>query len=499
MKSGSRFCDDLPQGFARDVSFFLDNQRGGVIFAEELQVETPVYVKLKQTILDADPYPNLLNLIYCATGVSQDLMTVSAPPLSSIIAIIIAVMALLVSAFVSGSETAFFSLTPTTIDEIENETKRERIRHLVGNPERLLATILIANNFVNVTIVLLLNFAMNQFLQFNSAVWNFLFQSVILTFILLLFGEILPKLYTNDRNLKWALFACGGLTFLTRLFSPLSSLMTKSTVIVNKIITKKADRLSLDDLSHALEITAVDEVKDKNMLEEILKFGGKTVSDIMTSRVDITAVDRKCSFEELLDIVRESGYSRLPVYEENQDNIRGIVYAKDLLPHIGRKEDSFRWQTLLREPFFVPESRMIDDILEDFQKKKMHMAIVVDEYGGTQGLVTLEDVLEEIVGEINDEYDDDEKHYTRLSHDTYLFEGKTLLNDFYRVTGIDEDEFSGIDEDADTIAGLLLNVKHDFPKEKEVIEYGRCRFLVVSIDRHRIDKVKVRIVGNSPA
>lgn len=447
--------------------------------------------------MDADPYPSILNLINSAAPGMQSLITVSTPTLSSIITIILAVFALMVSAFVSGSETAFFSLTPSNIEEIENESKRERIRRLTGNPERLLATILIANNFVNVSIVLLLNFSMNQFLHFNSSVLNFIFQSVILTFILLLFGEILPKLYSNDRNLKWALFAVGGLTFLSHLFSPLSRLMSKSTVIVNKVVTKKAERLSLDDLSHALEITDVEEAKDKNMLEEILKFGGKTVSDIMTSRVDITAVDWDSKFGELLDIVKESGYSRLPVYVDNQDNIKGIIYAKDLLPHIGRADDGFNWQSLLRAPFFVPESRMIDDILEDFQKKKIHMAIVVDEYGGTQGLVTLEDVLEEIVGEINDEYDDDEKLYTRLANDTYLFEGKTLLNDFYRVTGLEENEFTGVDEDADTIAGLLLNIKHDFPKEKEVIDYGRCRFLIVSVVKHRIEKVKVRISGET--
>ena len=275
---------------------------------------------------------------------------------------------------------------------------------------------------------------------------------------------------------------------------PLTSLMTRSTVIVNRVVTKKEERLSLDDLSHALEITDVEEQKDKNMLEEILKFGGKTVSDVMTPRVDMTCVDWDMTFDQLLATVRESGYSRLPVYVDNQDNIKGIVYAKDLLPFVGKKDAAFKWQSLLRDAFFVPESRMIDDILEDFQKKKMHMAIVVDEYGGTQGVVTLEDVLEEIVGEINDEYDDDEKNYKRLSQDIYEFEGKTQLNDFYRITGLDDDEFADVDEDAETIAGLLLNIKHDFPQENELIEYGRCRFRVMAVERHRIEKVKVKIL-----
>ena len=285
---------------------------------------------------------------------------------------------------------------------------------------------------------------------------------------------------------------------MSRLLRPLTTLMTRSTVIVNRVVTKKEERLSLDDLSHALEITDVEEQKDKNMLEEILKFGGKTVSDVMTPRVDMTCVDWDMTFDQLLATVRESGYSRLPVYVDNQDNIKGIVYAKDLLPFVGKKDAAFKWQSLLRDAFFVPESRMIDDILEDFQKKKMHMAIVVDEYGGTQGVVTLEDVLEEIVGEINDEYDDDEKNYKRLSQDIYEFEGKTQLNDFYRITGLDDDEFADVDEDAETIAGLLLNIKHDFPQENELIEYGRCRFRVMAVERHRIEKVKVKILQDKP-
>lgn len=293
-------------------------------------------------------------------------------------------------------------------------------------------------------------------------------------------------------------FAVGGIGALSRLLRPLTTLMTRSTVIVNRVVTKKEERLSLDDLSHALEITDVEEQKDKNMLEEILKFGGKTVSDVMTPRVDMTCVDWDMTFDQLLATVRESGYSRLPVYVDNQDNIKGIVYAKDLLPFVGKKDAAFKWQSLLRDAFFVPESRMIDDILEDFQKKKMHMAIVVDEYGGTQGVVTLEDVLEEIVGEINDEYDDDEKNYKRLSQDIYEFEGKTQLNDFYRITGLDDDEFADVDEDAETIAGLLLNIKHDFPQENELIEYGRCRFRVMAVERHRIEKVKVKILQDKP-
>ncbi len=418
----------------------------------------------------------------------------NAPTVGSVIALLVACVALAVSAFVSGSETAFFSLSQTDIDDIDNDDKRTAVGQLLKEPEHLLATILITNNFVNVAIVLLLNFALTQILEISNAVVDFIVQSVLLTFILLLFGEILPKLYSNGHKLRWAVFAVGGLTALSRMLRPITSLMTRGTVIVNKMVAKRKEELSLDDLSHALEITDVEEQKDKSMLEEILKFGGKTVSDVMTPRIDMTCIDWDTTFDQLLAEVRESGYSRMPVYVDNQDNIKGIIYAKDLLPFIGKKDRAFKWQSLLRDAFFVPENRMIDDILDDFQKRKMHMAIVVDEYGGTQGLVTLEDVLEEIVGEINDEYDDDETTYKRLAQDIYEFEGKTQLNDFYRITGLDDDEFAEVGEDAETIAGLLLNIKQDFPEENELIEYGRCRFRVMAVERHRIEKVKVKIL-----
>lgn len=443
--------------------------------------------------MDADPYLNFLSIITCNIPSLQEAISFETPTLSSIIAIAVTLVAIFISAFISGSETSFFSLSQSDIDEIDSETKRNKIKSLIEKPEHFLATILITNNLVNVTIIMLLNFALSQIIIFRSALLDFIFQSVVLTFILLLFGEILPKLYANDRRIGWAKATVNGLTAVSALFSPLSKLMAKSTFIVNKVVTKKADALSLDDLSHALEITAVDEAKDKTMLKEILKFGGKTVSDVMTPRIDMEGIDYDTPFDELIDTIRESGYSRMPVYAENPDNIKGVIYAKDLLPFIGRSDNGFKWQKLLREPLFVPENRMIDDILEDFRTKKVHMAIVVDEYGGTQGLVTLEDVLEEIVGEINDEYDEEEKTFTRLSNDTFIFQGKTQLNDFFRVTGMEESEFEDVSEDAETIAGLLLNIKHDFPKEKELIEYGRCKFRILEVDRHRIESVKVRI------
>lgn len=291
--------------------------------------------------MDADPYLSILNLLCGITPqLGENLMTVHAPTLESVIALIIAVMSLMVSAFISGSETAFFSLTEADIESVDNDQKQERIRQLLAKPERLLATILIANNLVNVAIVVLCNFVMSQVFEFRVEWLDFLFQTVVLTFLLLLFGEILPKLYSNSHNVQWAKFAVNGIVFFSRLFGPASRLMAMSTSVVNRVVTKKSDNLSLDDLSHALEITDVEEGKEKDMLEGILKFGGKTVSDIMTPRMDITDVDWDSSFSDLMKLIQETGYSRIPVYVENQDNIKGFICAKDLLPYINRADDN---------------------------------------------------------------------------------------------------------------------------------------------------------------
>lgn len=443
--------------------------------------------------MDPDPLSSFLSNINLVIPAVQQL-TVNVPDTGSIIALSIAIIALSLSAFISGSEIAFFSLTTEDCEAISDNPKSTTIKDLLGKSEKLLATILIANNLVNVTIVILCNFVMSQVFHFESAFLSFLFQTVILTFLILLFGEILPKLYATNHNIKFALFATGGINFLCHLFSPLSRLMVRSTFIVNKLVTKRSDDISMDDLSQALEIANVKAEDEKELLEGILKFGGTTVTEIMKPRVDIEDINIKSDFNQVVDIVVNTGYSRLPVYDDNRDNIKGILYAKDLLPYIGKNDSSFKWQTLLREAYFVPETRMIDDLLEDFRKMQIHMAVVVDEFGGTQGIVTLEDVLEEIVGDINDEYDTEEKYYQKLPDNTYIFEGKTLLNDFYKVTGVDEKEFDNISEDAETLAGLLLSVKGDFPKEKESIVYGNCRFLVLEINKHRITAIKVKVI-----
>ncbi len=444
--------------------------------------------------MDIDPLPSPTSLLAMIMLAVNDFMEVHPPTTGSIIALICAVAALIISGFVSGSEISYFSLTPTQIEELDESPKGPVIRRFLAMPERLLATILIANNLVNVTIVILCNFAFSQIFIFHSGVLDFIFQSVILTFLILLFGEILPKLYANAYTVKWAKMATGGISAAIKLFFPISSMLVKSTSIVNRVVTKKADNISVDELSQALEITKMEEKGEKEMLEGILEFGDTTASEIMTPRVDMTDISLNSTFDQVMDVVLSSGFSRLPVYEGTEDNIKGVLYSRDLLPYIGKDIPDFEWQKLLREPYYVPESRMIDDLLEDFRRRHIHMAIVVDEFGGTQGLVTLEDVLEEIVGDINDEYDEEEATYKRLPDDTYVFEGKTLLNDFFRITGLDEENYADVTEDCDTLAGMLLAIKGDFPHAKESIVYDRCRFLVLAIERHRIASVRVKVM-----
>ena len=444
--------------------------------------------------MDPDPLSCCLSIISTALVAVKPLISVSAPSIGALVAVTVATLLLLISAFISGSEIAYFSITADDCENIDNEDTRHRVERLLSMPERLLATILISNNLVNVAIVILLNYFMTQFLVIESAVVDFIVQSVILTFLILLFGEIIPKLYASDNGVKFATFASSGLSVLFHLLSPLSRLMVRSSTFLNKMVTKHSDDISREDLSQALEISDVKSGDERELLQGILEFGGKTVAEIMRPRVDVVDIDYNSDFNEVIDIVITNGYSRMPVFANTPDNIRGILYSKDLLPYIGKTDANFNWQQLLREAYFVPETRMIDDLLEDFRKKKIHMAVVVDEYGCTQGIATLEDVLEEIVGDIDDEYDNEEKSYTKLTDDTFIFDGKTLLGDFCKITGVDEDEFDDRDEDADTIAGLLLNIKGDFLKEKEQIVCGRCRFTVLSVLKHRIATVRVKIM-----
>ena len=409
--------------------------------------------------------------------------------------IIFAVIFLGFSAFISASEIAFFSLSPQDINELEEERNPQDIliKSLLARSEYLLATILIANNLVNVAVVMLCTFFINNIIDFsNTPILGFIFQTIILTFLLLLFGEIMPKIYASHNALKFARKASHTLQILQKIFYPLGNFLVKSTQLINKHISHKNINISMNELSQALEMTKVDINEEKAMLEGIIKFGGKTVAEIMTSRIDMTDIDIKTNFKNLIKNIVENGYSRLPVYDGNEDNIKGIIYIKDLLPYLDRDEN-FHWQNLLRNPYFVPEMKMIDDLLEEFRSRKIHMAIVVDEFGGTSGIVTMEDILEEIVGEISDEYDEEEKQYTKIDNNTYIFEGKTLLNDFYKITGIPESDFVEISDEAETLAGLILEIKQDFPIAKEKINYGIYTFVVLEMNKRRIIKVKVKI------
>ena len=441
--------------------------------------------------MDPDPLSCLLSVLCTASG--HPLVTLNAPTGGSIIAIIVALLGLFLSAFNSGSEIAYFSLRPDDVDTIEDAHRRERVRELLANPEKLLATVLVGNNLVNIMIAIVLNYAMNQMFDFNSTVLDFIVQTVILTFLILLFGEVIPKLYATNFSVKFAALASAPLKAAVKLFSPLTALLVRSTSLVNKVVSTQTEEVSVDDLTRALEVSEVKNPDEKELLEGILSFADKTVSDIMRPRVDVVDIDQDDDFDQVVRKVIDTGYSRMPVYEETPDNIKGILYAKDLLPYIGTRDNTFKWQTLMRPAYFVPETRMLDDLLEDFRQKKMHMAIIVDEYGCTQGIATLEDVLEEIVGDINDEYDTEEKFYNRISKDTWLFDGKTLLSDFARVLDIDEEELGEHAEEAETIAGYLLDLKGEFLQEKEVMKYERFTFTVIKVVKHRIAKVKVTL------
>ena len=419
------------------------------------------------------------------------------PTTGVIIAAILAAVLLLMSAFASGSEIAFFSLSPSDVAELEDGKfgADKKIQNLRDDSERTLATILIANNFVNVTIIMLLNYVIAGVISFGerALLLQFLFTTVILTFLLLLFGEIMPKVYARQDPLKFCRRCVGGIMFARKLFWPIENILLKSGMMAEKIIQKENHVLSVDDLEQALELTDKNDIKDEqNMLKGIIRFGDETAKEVMTSRQNIIDLDIRSNYADVLKFIEDNNYSRIPVYQDNTDNIRGILYIKDLLPHL-TKSSNFRWQSLIRPPYFVPETKKIDDLLREFQENKVHIAIVVDEFGGTSGIVTLEDILEEIVGEINDEYDEEEKFYSKLNYNTFIFEGKTLLTDLCRILNVDDEEFEEVEGDADTLAGLLLEIKGDFPSIHEKIDYKNYTFEVMNVEERRISKIKVTV------
>lgn len=416
------------------------------------------------------------------------------PSVGVVLAACLAALLLVVSAFASGSEIAFFSLSPSDINEMDPERKPKdsAIQKLRDDNERTLATILVTNNFVNVTIIMLCNYVFGKVIDFGNAYWlQFLCITVLLTFLLLLFGEIMPKVLARQNPLAFCRRVVNGILFARKIFWPIETVLLKSRVIAERLLRNDTHVLSVDELEQALELTDKDEIRDeKSMLQGIIRFGDETVKEIMTSRKDVVDIDIKTPFSRVIKCIVENNYSRIPVYQDNSDNIRGVLYIKDLLLHIG-KPDTFRWQSLIRPPYFVPETKKVDDLLREFQDNRVHIAIVVDEFGGTSGIVTLEDVLEEIVGEIHDEYDEDDKMYKRVNSNTYIFEGKTPLSDFVKILDVSDDEFSEIEGEADTLAGLMLEMKGDFPEVHEKFEYDNFCFEIMEVSERRIASIKV--------
>lgn len=422
------------------------------------------------------------------------------PTTGAMVSIVLACILLVFSGYTSGFEIAFFSLSPSDLNELDEDKNDNdcKIILLRDDSERTLATILITNNLVNVTIIMLCNYFFGHVVDFGHAYWlQFVFITVLLTFLLLLFGEIMPKVYAGQHALVFCRFAAGGILRLSKFFRPLSAILLRSGMLAEKVVQKENHVLSVDDLEQALELTNENELKEeKNMLEGIVRFGDETAKEVMTSRQDVVDLDFQSSFSDVLKCIVENNYSRIPVCQGSVDNIRGILYIKDLLPHLS-KPATFRWQSLIRPPYFVPETKKIDDLLRDFQENKVHIAIVVDEFGGTSGIITLEDILEEIVGEINDEYDEEERSYTRINANTYIFEGKTLLSDFFKILDLDTETFEEVEGDADSLAGLFLEIKGDFPEPNEKIDYKNFTFTVTELDGHRLSKIKVVIHENS--
>ena len=412
------------------------------------------------------------------------------------ISILVIVILLVLSAFISGSEVAYFSLTPAEKQKISaSPTKKDSyIQKNLDSPEKLLATILVANNFINVGIVIFSSFTIYSLVDFsNEPILGFIVQIIVISFVILLFGEIIPKVYSTNNALRFARFMAIPMHYTIKILKPVNSILIFSTSFVDNRIHAYNNHISVDELSKALELTSQTDLKeDTDILKGIVKFGNKSVAEIMRSRVDAVSVDIDSSYSKIMNLITETGFSRIPVFSDTFDNIKGILYIKDLLPHV-HKGASFRWQSIIRPPFYVPETKKIDDLLEEFQKNKVHMAIVVDEYGGTSGIVTLEDVLEEIVGEITDEFDEEEKFYTKISETKYLFDGKTMLNDFYKVLGLEESVFDDIKGEADTLAGLILELKGEIPVKNDIINCKNYVFTIEAVDNRRIKQIKVDI------
>ena len=410
---------------------------------------------------------------------------------------VVTVLLLMVSGMMSASEVAFFSLLPSDMRQIKqrNSLASESVMKLLKNSDSLLATILVVNNLVNIAIVICSSKVVSMMFHFNNATVEFLVTGVLVTFLLLLFGEILPKIVAQTSNVKVALAFSQPLSILRVLFYPFSYILINTSGRFGKLATPNADNISIEELADAVDMTTEPESEEQRILSGIVGIASREVEDIMRPRIDIKAVEQTMTFTEVKRVITETGYSRLPVYNEDIDDIKGVIFVKDLLEHIS-KGDEFGWQRLIREPYFVPMHKRVTAVLEDFQRQKFHMAIVVDEYGATQGLISLEDILEEVVGEISDESDVDESFYKRLNENTYLFEGKTHIVDVVRVLDLDDDIFEDIQGRAETIAGLMLEINRNFLKKGDEVSAHGIRFIVEAMEGHRIDKIKIIISRN---
>ena len=408
---------------------------------------------------------------------------------------IIAVVLVVCSAMASGSEVAFFSLTHNDIDELEsnNNVASRRVLELLSNPDRLLATILVTNNMVNICLVIIATQLVHEIFIFDG-VWEFVFNTIVITFVLLLFGEIVPKVLSQANPVKVSQLLSAPLKFLRWCVYPLAFILIRTSSRVSRFASKNAE-ISIEELADAVDIAETGSVEQQKMLSGIVNFGQTEVVEIMHSRVDITGLEFDADYDEVRRVIVETGYSRIPVYGDDLDDVRGMLYVKDLLPYIA-EATTFEWQKLLRKPYFVPEHMMIDDLLKEFQKNKIHIAIVVDEYGATQGLISLEDILEEVVGEITDESDEDEdKLYEKIGDRSYIFDAKIHIGEFLRVIGFDEDSFQDVEGHAETLAGLMMELKRDLPRRGDELEAHGVKFFIATMDGRRVDKIKVDING----
>jgi putative hemolysin len=423
---------------------------------------------------------------------------INAPDIKIVIGLLVIIILLIGSALMSASEVAFFSFRPEDIENLKTnkDKKSKTVLNLYNNPEKLLSTVLVANNTINIAIVLLAAFLSTRMFDFSSEpVLGFIINVVVITFLLLFFGEVMPKVYASRNHITLALFMAYPLTLLEKVFQPVTSLLIFSSSFVKRRTGTRRSNISMDDLSDALELTSEDFTEDEKILKGIVNFGNINVSAIMCSRIDVTAIDIRSGFDQIVPVIIKSGFSRIPVYSGSFDSVKGILYAKDVLPFTNNPA-SFKWQALLRPPYFVPETKKINDLLKEFQTKKIHMAVVIDEYGGTSGIVTLEDILEEIVGEITDESDDDQLLFRKLDEKTYIFEAKILLNDFCKVFDIEEDLFEEVRGESETLAGLMLELTGEIPQKDQIIRYGDFVFRIESADRRRIKEIRVEINKN---